>query len=249
MADTRQTVVIELDENEKKFTHFVSLELTPVGEHSQCVLGTCSGLYQCPSSTYQSMLQEVRGIGQRIPVARMHLTVAVLKVGEKESTPESFLKIFERIKKDLQEVSKEFCEMGFKRFYLGIGGLKITESPCGIQCVTSPVLLGKHATSIIRSLVCERLGDLVTDSRWFPHVTMFRKSSLSYEDKKKVELAAVDVPFGTFSVQGISLRQRKGMDSSDPLMQEPDYEISLSGDDFTPITIPVQSPITLPGAL
>ena len=141
----------------------------------------------------------------------MHLTVAVMKVGEEESNPESYLKVLERVKKDLQDVSKEFCEMGFKRFYLGIGGLKITESPCGIQCVTSPVLLGKHATAIIRSMVCERLGDLVTDDRWFPHVTMFRKSSLSYEDKQKVQLAAVDVPFGTFAVQGISFRQRKGI--------------------------------------
>ena len=78
---------------------------------------------------------------------------------------------------------------------------------------------------------------------------MFRGSSLSHEDKEKVQLAAVNVPFGTFAVQGISLRQRKGLDSPDPLMQEPDFVISLAGDDFTPTPIAIQSPITLPGAL
>ena len=247
MAEPRQSIVVELDESdERNFTHFVSLELMPVGEHSQCV-GTCSGFYQCPSSTYQAMLQEVKGIGKRVPISRMHLTVAVLKIGKEENKSENYLKALERAKKDLVDVSKEFCEMGLKKFFLGIGGLKITESPCGIQCVTSPVLLGKHAVSIIRSLICERMGDLVTDQRWFPHVTLFRSSSLSPDDKEKIQTCAVGVPFGTFSVQGISFRQRKGMDP--PEMMEPGYVISLEGDNFTPTPIAAQSPITLPPAL
>merc|ERR1712121_489300 len=37
----RQTVVVDLEENEVKFSHFISLELMPVGEHSQCDIGRC----------------------------------------------------------------------------------------------------------------------------------------------------------------------------------------------------------------
>ena len=162
--------------------------------------------------------------------------VAVVKIPKDENQPGIYLKAMERVKKDLMDVSQEFCEMGIKRFFLGIAGIKVTESPCGQQSVTSPVMLGKHAVNIIRSLVCERLGELVTDQRWFPHVTLFK-------DRQKIQTAAVGIPFGTFSVQGISFRKRKGQDIFDT--PEPGFVISLDGDDFTPIPVVTAAPAAL----
>ena len=112
-------------------------------------------------------------------------------------------------------------------FYIGASGLEIFTAPCGRQHVVTEVKLGRHALALLRGTLFERLVDWISDRTWRPHITVFKNSSLTKEDQKKVVLSTHGVSFGIYGISCISLRKKKAL----AVDGEKNFKFALSDND------------------
>ena len=203
--------ILETDDekNPRNFTHFVSVDLFPEENlnHEGCPR---SDALPCisPVKEYQTMLEDVRGIGSPMQMNKMHVTMAILTI------PDGGL---EEAKDAITAAMQEFKDLLTKEvFYIGFSGIELFSTPCKEKHVVSEVKLGRHALALLRGALFERLGDYITDRAWRPHVTIFKRSQLTEEKEERIITACHGVSFGIYKVSSVSLRERKRKDGRLP---------------------------------
>ena len=193
----------------RTFTHFVSIDLYPEDNlsHEGC---SRSGGLPCisPVQEYQSILEEIRGIGSPVQKSRMHVTMALLTVPEGD---------MEKVKDAITSAMVEFKDMiARETFFLGISGLEVFSTPCGEKHLVSEVKLGRHSLALMRASIFERLGEYISDKTFRPHATIFRRSQLTEENEARVLTAVHGISLGVYQVSSVTLRQKKKKDTDEP---------------------------------
>ena len=69
--------------------------------------------------------------------------------------------------------------------------------------------LGVDSLKILRELIEDEVGAYLTDSRFTPHVTIYRKCQASEEMKAGVRASLGEAKMGCVTAGGLSLRERK----------------------------------------
>jgi hypothetical protein len=69
--------------------------------------------------------------------------------------------------------------------------------------------LGEEAVHVLREIVEDDIGHMLTDLRFHSHLTIFRGSDLSEERKKTLHAAVKEVCLGSATVGDLTLRSRK----------------------------------------
>ena len=152
------------------------------------------------------MLGVIPGIGAPMESNKMHITMAILNIPNKDGSG----KELEQVKSSIAAAMVEFKDMISRpKFFVGAAGLEIFTTPCQKQHMVSEIKLGRHTLALLRGVLWERLSDFITDRTWRPHITIFKRGSLSVEDQEKVVLCTHGVSFGIYSVSILSLRKKK----------------------------------------
>ena len=161
-----------------------------------------------PVQEYQSILEEIRGIGSPVQKSRMHVTMALLTVPEGD---------MEKVKDAITSAMVEFKDMIAREvFFLGISGLEVFSTPCGEKHLVSEVKLGRHSLALMRASIFERLGEYISDKTFRPHATIFRRSQLTEENEARVLTAVHGISLGVYQVSSVTLRQKKKKDTDEP---------------------------------
>jgi 2'-5' RNA ligase len=171
-----------------EFTHFVSVELE-------------NELTFRRIEEFQEDLKCIPGIGEKMKLEKMHITLAVMAIEESEH---------KQVREKFQKVADRFSDL-----LLGRNGYMITMSRLGFGdhgVVWMELGVGKELTNTLREFVEDEMGEYLTDLRFSPHISIFKRSSLS--DREKEQLMENTTRLGPLVAHGITLRLRKvkGMD-------------------------------------
>ena len=208
------------------FTHFVSVELN-LGEnidHAGC--GSIRDISPCisPVKEYQDMLGAIPGIGAPMEYQKMHITMGILNIPDKEGNGSEL----EQVKSSISAAMREFKDLISRDlFYIGVSGLEVFSTPCQKQHVVTEIKLGRHTLGLLRGTLYDHLSDFIAERTWRPHITIFKNASLTKEDQEKVVLCCHGVSFGIYSVSCISLRKKKDI----AVTGEKSFKFSLSDEE------------------
>ena len=79
--------------------------------------------------------------------------------------------------------------------------------------------LGEESVKILREVIEDEVGHLLTDIRFHAHLTIFRGSELSDERKETIQAAVREVRLGSATIGEVTLRSRKtGKVMTEPLL-------------------------------
>ena len=229
VANLNQIAMGSQEKTPSDFSHFVSVELN-LGhnvDHSSC--GSIRDISPCanPIKEHQDMLRVISGVGTPVDCPKLHVTMAILNVPDKDGSGAEV----EKVKSAISGALCEFKDLIQKdTFFIGASGLEVFTAPCGRQHVITEVKLGRHALALMRGTLFERLREWISDQRWRPHITVFKDSALSREDQQKVVLSTHGVSFGIYGISAISLRKKKGLATPG----EKKFKFSLSDEDCRP---------------
>ena len=87
--------------------------------------------------------------------------------------------------------------------------------------------LGAESLKVLREIIEDELGPYLTDSRFHPHLTIFRKCELSDELKEGIRASVREVRLGSVNLEKVTLRERKEPGTT---VKEPILAVSLSTD-------------------
>jgi 2'-5' RNA ligase len=180
------------------FTHFLSLEYKKDETFK---------LFQRKVADLQEKVSEVAGVGKPSKPESLHLTIATLKVTEEEVT---------ELKNKTNAIFKKYSDMlalpcGLSTTYRGIGFGDW--GAVWIEC-----FLGQEAVTLLREIVEEELGHLLTDLRFHSHMTIFRGSDLTDERKSTLQAAVKEMRLGSATVGDFTLRMRKTGKAVEPAL-------------------------------
>ena len=80
------------------------------------------------------------------------------------------------------------------------------------------MFLGQEAVTLLREIVEEELGHLLTDLRFHSHMTIFRGSDLNDERKNTLQAAVKEMRLGSATVADFTLRMRKTGKTVEPAL-------------------------------
>jgi 2'-5' RNA ligase len=145
-----------------EFTHFVSVELE-------------NELTFRRIEEFQEDLKCIPGIGEKMKLEKMHITLAVMAIEESEH---------KQVREKFQKVADRFSDL-----LLGRNGYMITMSRLGFGdhgVVWMELGVGKELTNTLREFVEDEMGEYLTDLRFSPHISIFKRSSLSDREKEQL---------------------------------------------------------------
>ena len=109
--------------------------------------------------------------------------------------------------------------------------IDILSSPCGLSTtykgigygdfgtVWIEMSLGEESVKVLREVIEDEVGHLLTDLRFYSHLTIFLGSELSDERKETLQAAVREVRLGSATVGEVTLRSRKtGKVMKEPLL-------------------------------
>jgi 2'-5' RNA ligase len=170
-------------------THFISMELEGEGAKEKI-------------AELQVQLQSIPGIGKPMKIPNLHLMLAVLSVkpNELSEVSQKTIKAIERFK-DVMSSSDGFLLTCNLVKFLDTGSLAL-----GID-------VGKELCVMARHLIEEELGQLLTDLRFSPHLTLFTNNKMGQLERNQLGESLSHVKTGSFSCNNITLRTKKTDDS------------------------------------
>ena len=87
----------------------------------------------------------------------------------------------------------------------------------GDDAIWTPMTLGAASLKILRELVEDEAESHITDARFSPHLTIYRKCGTNEEVKEGVRSSVREIKLGCLTVEAITLRGRKvGAETPEP---------------------------------
>ena len=183
----------------ESFTHFISLEFKQDETFK---------IFQKKVIELQEKMSEIDGVGKPSKPESLHLTMATLHDEEEEVA-----------------LLMEKTNVIFKKY------IDILSSPCGLSTtykgigygdfgtVWIEMSLGEESVKVLREVIEDEVGHLLTDLRFYSHLTIFLGSELSDERKETLQAAVREVRLGSATVGEVTLRSRKtGKVMKEPLL-------------------------------
>ena len=226
VANLTQIAMGSKDKTPREFTHFVSMEMDLGYNVDHAASGTIRDIspFLNPIKEYQDMLRVIKGVGTPMESHKLHVTMCILNIQDRDGSGAEM----EQVKTAIAGAMREWKDLISKDlFYIGASGLEIFTAPCGRQHVVTEVKLGRHGLALLRGTLFERLQDWISDKTWRPHITVFKNSSLSDEDQRKIVLSTQGVSFGIYGISCISLRKKKAL----AVTGEKSFKFSLTDED------------------
>ena len=87
---------------------------------------------------------------------------------------------------------------------VGFQGIGFGDEACWVS-----MTLGSASLMILRELIEDEAGRYLTDKRFSPHLSAFKKCSTDEETKEGVKSSVRGVKLGCLTIEGITLRKRK----------------------------------------
>ena len=169
----------------ESFTHFISMEFKQDETFKA---------FQKKVLELQERMSEVDGVGKPSKPESLHLTMATLHAGEEEVAG-----------------LMEKAEIIFKKY------IDPMDSPCGLSttfkgvgygdygAVWIEMSLGEESVKVLREVIEDEVGHLLTDLRFHSHLTIFRGSELSDERKETIQAAVREVRLGRDTVGEVTV--------------------------------------------
>ena len=185
-------------------SHFISLEVKNDG---------LLDIFKEKLRAMQEDLAQVPDIGKPTKSGSVHITVATLSIHDQE---------METVAGMIDTAVKGYVEMlnsttGLVVSFQGVG--------FGDDAVWTNMTLGAASLKVFRELLEDEVEPYLTDRRFTPHLTVYRKCGTTEEMKKGVCAAVKEVKLGCLTIEGITLRGRK----TGPEVPEPLRTWSLMG--------------------
>ena len=186
------------------FTHFLSMEIK-ADEHLNA--------FQKDLKDLQSRMKEVSGIGKPSKPDSLHITMATIRVNPTE---------MEEVMRKTLVAFQSYVDLLNSSHGVNVTFREIGHRDHGVIWLN--VSLGSESVKVLRELLEDELAPFITDSRFYPHMTIFRKCDLSEEMKEGVRTAVKEVRMESVNLERITLREKK----SGPIVKEPLLTMSLS---------------------
>ena len=170
------------------FTHFISLEVKN---------DDLLDIFKNKLRLMQDNLAQVPDIGKPTKPDSVHITVATLRIHDLE---------IETVSGMVETAVRGYVEMlnsstGLVVSFQGVG--------FGDDAVWTNMTLGDTSLKVLRELLERKVEPYLTDGRFTPHLTVYRKCGTTEEMKKGVCAAVKEVKLGCLTIEGITLRERK----------------------------------------
>ena len=149
---------------------------------------------------YQEQLAQVKGIGKATKAASLHLTVACLHISDENNEMDD-------IRKKLDRAIERFKDLILSHYGFMMTFGKLAFGDYGI--VWLEVELRKELVTCLREYIEVEAVEFITELRFVPHLTIFRKGSLETEEKAQLVASSVHTRLGCISAEGMTLRERK----------------------------------------
>ena len=186
------------------FTHFLSMEIR-ADEHLNA--------FQKNLKDLQSRMKEVSGVGKPSKPDSLHITMATIRVNPTE---------MEEVMRKTEVAFQSYVDLLNSSHGVNVTFREIGHGDHGVIWLN--VSLGSESVKVLRELLEDKLAPFITDSRFHPHMTIFRKCDLSEELKEGVRTAVKEVRMESVNLERITLREKK----SGPIVKEPLLTMSLS---------------------
>jgi 2'-5' RNA ligase len=183
----------------ESFTHFISMEFQQ---------DEIFKAFQKKVIELQERMGEMDGIGKAAKPESLHLTMATLHAGADEVGG-----------------LMEKTELIFKKY------IDIIDSPCGLSttfkgidygdydAVWIEISLGEESVQVLREVIEDEVGHLLTDFHFHAQITIFRGNDLSDERKETIKAAVREVRLGSATIGEVTLRSKKtGKVMTEPLL-------------------------------
>lgn len=182
----------------EEFTHFISMEIK---------MDDNLVAFQKDLRDLQSKMKEFTGIGKASKSDSLHITIATIKVNQGE---------MDEVMKRTLTAFRSYIDLS------GCHGINVTFQEIGhgdYGVIWLEISLGKDSVKALRKLLEVELGHFITDSRFHPHLTIFRRCDMSDEAKEGVRAAVEEVRLEGINLEQLTLRERKsGVAIKDPLL-------------------------------
>ena len=191
------------DRRGEPFTHFLSLEVRK---------DELLDAFQGKVKELQEVLEQVPLIGRPAKSNSLHITIGVMRIHDPEMEAvtamiEAAVECYVNMLNSMDGVMLSFKGIGF-----------------GDDAVWTKMHLGISSVQVLRELVEDEVGQYLTDWRFVPHLTVYKKSVTNEVLRRSVEAAAQDMRLGCIVVEKITLREKK----EGPGVKEPVKTWSLS---------------------
>ena len=182
---------------DESFTHFVSLEVKD-----------CDSLenFKEKAKEMQETLEQVPLIGKPAKMNSFHVTMGTLRVHEVE---------LEAVTRMIGTAVECYVNMlnssdGVILSFKGVG--------FGDEAVWTKMNLGASSVQVLRELLEDEVDPYLTDGRFQPHITVYRKCVSDEETRRNVEAAVQEMKLGCVLADRVTLRERKnGPEIKEPL--------------------------------
>ena len=176
------------DRLSEPMSHFVSLEIRK---------DKMLEVFSEKLKVLQEDLSQVPDIGKPAKPGSLHITIATLNIGSEEmSMVTEMLDTAIRRYVDLTNPTTGLV-VGFQ----GIG--------FGDDAIWTPMTLGAASLKILRELVEDEVESYITDRRFLPHLTIYRKCATNEEVKEGVKSSVKKIKLECLTIEAITLRGRK----------------------------------------
>jgi 2'-5' RNA ligase len=88
----------------------------------------------------------------------------------------------------------------------------------GDEAVWTKMHLGASSVQVLRELIEDEADPYLTDGRFMPHLTVYRKCATNEETRRSVEASVQEMKLGCILVEKVTLRERKkGPEIKEPI--------------------------------
>jgi 2'-5' RNA ligase len=186
-----------------EFTHFVSVELENEATFKRI-------------GEFQENLNCIPGIGEKMKLEKMHITIAVCAIAESE---------YPQARAKIRKVADRFSDI-----LVGKQGYMVTMNRIGFgdhNVVWMELAIGKELTITLRELIEDEMPEFLTDMRFHPHISIFKRSSLTDKARTQLMESTGHARLGPLVAHGLTLRLRKvkGMNL------EPDVSVTFKSNE------------------
>ena len=145
----------------------------------------------------QEDLSQVPDIGKPAKPGSLHITIATLNIGSEEMS---------MVTEMLDTAIRRYVDLTDPTTWLVVGFQGIG---FGDEAIWTPMTLGSASLMILRELIEDEAGCYLTNKRFSPHLTVYRKCGTDEETKEGVRSSVKGVKLGCLTIEAITLRKRK----------------------------------------
>ena len=172
----------------EEMTHFLSFEIQK---------NKLLEVFSEKLKVLQEDMDQVPGIGKPAKTTSVHITVAALNIRSEE---------LEMVTERVNTAIMKYIDLtnpiaGIIVGFQGIGW--------GDDAMWVYMKLGADSLKILRELIEDEAGAYITDNRFSPHLSIYRKCQASEEMKEGVRSSVGEIKLGCLTIEGITLRERK----------------------------------------